>query len=154
MWRTVILWRSPLPVRRFRTRDSPAIFLVAGFFLLAGCGDGASGLPDAVVAGDLPPSPAASARPATVADIFPATAVRNMFLNRCSSCHAAPCAALGRRSRAEWERVEATHVSYNPGMSAEDRGKIFDYLRRHFNENTPEPAIPGEMIEGGCPRLP
>jgi hypothetical protein len=92
--------------------------------------------------------------PRTVEDIFPATATRNMFLNRCSSCHSPACAALGQRDIQRWREVEASHVSYNPGMSAEDRGRVFDYLRRHFNENTPEPFVPAELLEGGCPTLP
>jgi hypothetical protein len=93
-----------------------------------------------------------AAVPPEVANIFPATGNRNMFLNRCSTCHTPACAAVGQRSMERWREIEESHISYNPGISAEDRGRIFDYLRRHFNEDTPEPDVPPALV-ADCPTL-
>jgi hypothetical protein len=103
-------------------------------------------------------SPAATTRtepgePETVEDIFPATATRGLVLNNCASCHALACAAIGQRSPARWREVEASHATAIPGLSIEDRGRIFDYLMRFFNDTLPEPHVPTEFLEGGCPSL-
>lgn len=94
-----------------------------------------------------PPRPAV---PQTVADIFPATGYRGLVMNNCATCHSAACAAIGQRTREEWRAVEQTHLGAVPGLSAEDRGKIFDFLRRNFNDTLPEPVVPPQLLEGGC----
>jgi hypothetical protein len=134
------------------------LILTAFALLLGGCGTeaGDRGVDsDATVAERSPASsddlyPAAV--PPEVANLFPATATRNMFLNRCSTCHTPACAAVGQRNTERWREVEESHIGYNPGLSAEDRGRIFDYLRRHFNENTPEPDVPPRLV-AECPTL-
>lgn len=94
-----------------------------------------------------------AAAPQTVEDLFPETGSRGLLFNRCSSCHALACAALGQRTEEEWAAVEAGHVGYNPGMSIEDRGKIFDYLKRYFTDRQPEPEVPPHLLAGGCPQM-
>ena len=89
----------------------------------------------------------------TVEDLFPATAARGLLLNRCAGCHSVACTALGQRTGEEWDAVEYSHENYIPGLSIEDRGKIFDYLKRSFGADQPEPNVPAHLLEGGCPEL-
>jgi hypothetical protein len=123
---------------------------VALLLTAAGCGgaeDGASDLydpPEEIS----PPSPPTN--PQTVADIFPATGYRGLVVNNCATCHSAACAAIGQRTREEWRAVEQTHLGAVAGLSAEDRGKIFDFLRRNFNDTLPEPSVPPQFLAGGC----
>jgi hypothetical protein len=58
--------------------------------------------------------------------------------------------ALGQRTADEWAAVEETHRYAIPGMSVEDLGKAFDYLKQHFNDSAPEPAVPVEWLNGDC----
>lgn len=99
----------------------------------------------------IPALQAASQEPRAPGDLFPATGNRGLVLNNCDSCHAVVCVTLGQRDRTEWRDVEESHIDAVPGLSIEDRGKIFDYLRRHFNESLPEPMIPEDLLQGGCP---
>jgi hypothetical protein len=120
--------------------------------LLASCGDGETRDPVAEMGNpNVPNAPALSAVPRTSTEIFPATGRRGLVLNNCASCHAVACAAVGRRSASEWSAVEASHTNYIPGLSIEDRGKIFDYLHEYFNDTLPEPVVPPELLQGGCP---
>ena len=89
----------------------------------------------------------------TVAEVFPSSGYQGLVVNNCATCHAAACAALGQRTPAQWAAVEKSHEYYIPGLSKEDHGKIFDYLRNNFNDSLPEPAVPQQLLEGGCPRL-
>jgi hypothetical protein len=98
-------------------------------------------------------APAIPEVPRASSEIFPATGRRGLVLNNCASCHAVACAAIGQRSPSEWSAVEESHLYYIPGLSIEDRGKIFDYLRSYFNDTLPEPRVPEELLEGGCPEL-
>ncbi|MEX2570767.1 MAG: hypothetical protein WD737_05630 [Gemmatimonadota bacterium] len=130
--------------------------LASTFLLLAACGgqelpgsDEES--PDgAAAASDTGPLPVGS-RPA--AEIFPPTATRGLVLNRCGSCHAVACAAIGQRDEQRWRAVETSHADYVPSLSTEDQARIFSYLRMHFGTDRPEPDVPVEYLEGGCPRL-
>jgi hypothetical protein len=138
----MILFRAPRPM-----------LAAASLALsLAACGDGVE-----EPSGQYVPAPrgpvTTPAVPLTVTDIFPATGSRGLVLNHCATCHAVACAAIGQRSEERWRQVEASHLRYNPGLSIEDRGKIFDYLKRHFNDTLPEPAVPERFLEGGCPEL-
>ncbi|MDR0788558.1 MAG: hypothetical protein LBG44_11955 [Gemmatimonadota bacterium] len=94
--------------------------------------------------------PAPPAIPQTVEEIFPDVGRRWLVLNNCATCHAVACLALGQRTPAQWAAVEATHTNAIPGMSKEDLGKAFDYLKRHFNNNTPEPVTRPEWLNGEC----
>lgn len=94
--------------------------------------------------------PSPPARPRTVEEIFPDVGRRGLVLNNCASCHAVACVTLGQRTAEEWAAVEATHRDAIPGMSLEDFGKAFDYLKRHFNDTRPEPDIPAEWLNGDC----
>lgn len=118
--------------------------------LAAGCGEDERYYP-----GDLadPAAITPPANPRTVEELFPATGLRGLVINRCSTCHSVACSTLGQRSDEEWDEVEYSHQNYIPGLSIEDRGKIFDYLKRNFGENQPEPQVPPEFLEGGCPAL-
>ena len=124
--------------------------------LLAGCGSDADADGDGrevVAEEELSPVMLPSSMPAAIGEIFPATGDRGRVLNNCSTCHAVVCAAVGRRNDAEWSAVEASHEYYIPGLSKEDFGKIFIYLRRNFNDSLPEPNVPAELLAGGCPQL-
>jgi hypothetical protein len=137
-------------------RGRPLVRLLAmlAAVLLASCGDdaGADARPPEVAdprsAVMLP-----SDMPAAIGRIFPATGDRGRVLNNCSICHAVACLAVDRRSEAEWDAVEVSHEYYIPGLSKEDFGKIFLYLRRNFNDRLPEPDVPAELLAGGCPQL-
>lgn len=124
--------------------------------LFAGCGGDADPPPALYVPADTPSTgiPSAPNLVPTSTDIFPATGVRGLVLNNCASCHAVVCAAIGQRTQEEWAAVEASHLTYIPGLSMEDLGKIFDYLRRNFNDTLPEPDVPASLMPGGCPQLP
>jgi hypothetical protein len=91
--------------------------------------------------------------PTTLTDIFPQTGSRGLVLNNCAGCHPVACAAIGRRTESEWKAIEISHELYIPGLSIEDHGKIFDYVKRNFNDRTPEPVVPPEFLRGGCPEL-
>jgi len=142
------------PLRRGRSSAVLAILLlIAGG--LAACGGGD---PEAATVenGRLLSADAIPARPTvinTVADIFPDTGRRGLVLNNCSTCHAVACVTQGQRDRARWKEVEVSHEYNIPGLSKEDHGKIFDYLLMNFNETQPEPVVPPEYFEGGCPEL-
>ena len=133
---------------RFRSAATVALLTVLN---LSACAGDRNGVPGAD--GDEPLVPAlrpVPAEPEIVADLFPATGSRGLVLNHCSSCHSPACAVISQRNRAEWLAVEASHIEYGEGLSSEDRGKIFEYLNRHFNDTLPEPAVPGRFLEGGC----
>lgn len=145
---------NPAPRRNLRPLT---LLALATAIAVSGCGTGndreqAPPPPGAydTAAADLSPyvQPGAG-HPA--ADLFPATATRGMVLNRCTTCHAAGCLVVGRRSAAEWRRIEASHADAVPGLSIEDRGRIFDFLRRNYDDRRPEPSVPAELLEG-CPR--
>ncbi len=127
----------------------------AGFVvILASCGERSE--PDPSTISETPAvlgAPAPPTVPRTNTELFPATGSRGLVLNHCASCHAVACTALGQRSPSRWSAVEESHANYIPGLSIEDRGKIFDYLRRDFNDTLPEPNVPPELLEGGCPTL-
>lgn len=123
----------------------------SSLLLLTGCGSDAPNGAEGAAADSS--AAAMAATPQTVEDIFPETGSRGLVFNRCSSCHALACAAIGQRTEEDWAAVEAAHVDYNPGMSIEDRGKIFDYLKRHFTDRQPEPAVPPHLLGDGCPQM-
>lgn len=135
--------------------------LLATALLLASCGqgdiEGSGGQADGVQTDPpvsaLPDNQNTSTAPLTVADFFPATGSRGLVLNRCASCHSVGCTALGQRTPEQWAAVQETHIDAVPGLSIEDRTKIFDYLEANFSNTQPEPNIPPEFLEGGCPQL-
>lgn len=92
--------------------------------------------------------------PDPIVAYLPETGIRGLVLNRCSTCHAVACALVGEeRDDERWDEIEYSHADYVPGMSIEDRGKIFDYFKRHFGAGQPRPDIPQELLAGGCPQL-
>ncbi len=148
--------RSRLPFRQ-PARGYPRHRLLLGTLgLLAalnvsGCGNGGEGSNPAQDGAPLVPAlRTPPPEPEIVADLFPATASRGLVLNHCSTCHSPACAVIGQRSRAEWDAIETSHIPYGGGLSSEDRGKIFDYLHRHFNDTLPEPEVPPRFLEPGC----
>jgi hypothetical protein len=76
---------------------------------------------------------------------------RGLVLNNCVSCHAAACLVIRQRSPDRWAELEAPHSGAVPDLSREDRGRIFDYLKRHFNDTLPESEVPARFLEDGCP---
>lgn len=142
------MWREV----RHRTGVAGAILAL---LLLAACGveetpDGTGAAGESMVVPEPFVVPAPPARPTSAEEIFPDVARRGLVLNNCATCHAIACVALGQRTPEEWSVVEATHTEAIPGMSKEDFGKAFDYLRRHFNDRTPEPFVQPEWLNGEC----
>ena len=129
---------------------SPASALVA-VGLLMGCGEG--GRDPGSEIDDLDPVMLPASLPAEIGEIFPPTGDRGRVLNNCSTCHSVVCAAIGQRTPEEWTAIERSHAGYIPGLSLEDFGKIFIYLRRNFNDTLPEPRVSPELLADGCPRL-
>lgn len=144
-----------------RRRSSAASFvdssvLLALALVVAGCtGESAPAAesnsdinsPDAALAA----APAAeTSRPATVAELFPDGAERQLVLNNCATCHAVACAAMGQRTEARWQELEMAHREHVPNLPDEQRERIFAYLAEHFNDSRPEPDIPPEFIVQGC----
>lgn len=129
-----------------------ATHLLAATFLLAAaaCGGEREGYYEV---GDPEARPALATEPPEVARFFPPSGYRGLVLNRCSSCHSVACTLVGDRDVERWRQVEVSHLHYNPGLSIEDRGKIFDYLIEHFGAEDPKPDVPASFLEGGCPVL-
>lgn len=132
-----------------RLKWAVSAIALCGSFLLVGCEApwGRDAASDPAAHGPRPPTE----RDLMLAELFPSTGVRGYVVNNCSSCHAAACGALGQRSQARWSEIEASHQDYIPGLSTQDRGMIFDYLRKNFNDTLPEPAVPAELLRDGCP---
>jgi hypothetical protein len=151
--------RRPVPTGRVpaRSRGGAARVAVSGLLILAltACGGDESPEPADNAAEGVALSPVfrPADMPPEIDAIFPATGDRGRVLNHCSTCHAVSCAAIGRRTPDRWTAVEVSHQYYIPGLSIEDFGKIFTYLRRNFNDTLPEPTVPPALLEGGCPQL-
>lgn len=122
--------------------------MAAAAALLAGCGGG----DDVYQPGDRERLQTADI-PQAIDELFPETASRGLVLNRCAACHTVACVATERRTSEQWDAVEYAHADYIPGLSIEDRGKIFDYLKRHFGPDSPEPQVPAELLADGCPQM-
>jgi len=144
-------------VRRTRLSGWTRIFVPAvALLLVAGCGGGEEGDESAATSGEesaaQAPEPQESqeAQPQTIADIFPEGDGRILVLNNCASCHAVACAAIGQRTPARWEALQAAHREHIPAMSDEDLETIFTYLQSNFDNTQPEPEIPQAFLQRGC----
>ncbi len=124
------------------TNRGLAIISVA---LLIGCGE--PGAPEAATSEASPPS---TAKPVSLADIFPDGPERTLLFDSCGSCHALACAAIGQRTAARWDNLKQDHKDKVAGMSAEDLDALFAYLSENFDAAKPEPKIPPQFLEGGC----
>lgn len=91
-----------------------------------------------------------SAAPETIADLFPEGEGRALVLNNCAGCHAVACAAMGQRTPARWEALQAAHREHISAMSDEDLETIFTYLQENFDDSQPEPTIPAAFLQRGC----
>jgi hypothetical protein len=90
---------------------------------------------------------ASSPAPASVIDLFPPGAGRDLVLNNCASCHNVACATIGQRSNRRWDSLEESHKEKIAGA---DLKMIFGYLKANFNDSKPEPKVPPKFLEGGC----
>jgi hypothetical protein len=134
------------------------LVVLSGLLLFGGCAGGtdAEGDSSPAVAEDglIRPEPYAAPSfptiPVEVQELFPDVGRRGLVFNNCATCHAVACLALGQRTPEEWAFEESTHQNAIPGMSKEDLGKAFDYLKRHFNDQAPEPSTKPEWLAGQC----
>ncbi len=128
--------------------------------LLAACSI-ACGTPNSQAAASSPPAAAApaaapqAATPAasggvTIAQAFPPGPGRDAVLDKCGSCHAVACSALGQRTAERWDAIRAAHRDRFPNTSDADLDAMFGYLKAHFNDKTPEPKIAPEFVQQGC----
>jgi cytochrome c5 len=90
---------------------------------------------------------ASTPAPATVADIFPPGAGRDLVLNNCGTCHNTACSAIGQRTNARWDSLKESHVEK---VSGADLNVMFEYLKANFNDSKPEPNVPPSFLKGGC----
>lgn len=129
-------------------------FMVLTSVLIAACGGSEPSPESGASASGQAPAAAASAspvaEPASVADLFPPGAGRDMVMNTCGSCHAVACSTIGQRSAARWNSLKEGHRDRLQNTSTADLDAIFGYLATHFNDTTPEPKVPPRFLEGGC----
>jgi cytochrome c5 len=119
--------------------------------LLQACGGG-SAPQDAATTSAAPQTMAAAPRqvtaaPANVADLFPPGDGREPVVNSCGSCHNLACAVIGQRTSARWDTLKTSHGDKVTGV---DLDVAFNYLKSHFNDSQPEPAVPPDFLNGGC----
>lgn len=135
-------------------RGGACVFYVAVIcgFLLAGCGGGGASSADreAGESAASAPEPAAPPPVASPAELFPDGAGRSLVLENCGSCHAVACSAIGQRTDARWDNLKEGHRDKVANMSEEDLETVFAYLKEHFNDSKPEPAVPPNFLAGGC----
>ena len=91
-----------------------------------------------------------SARPFTIANIFPPGPGRDPVLNTCGSCHTVVCSARGQRTAERWDSIRKSHSDKLTSLSSADLDVLFSYLKEHFNDTRPEPQIPAEFLQEGC----
>ena len=140
-----------------------AAVIVSGW-LLAACGNSSNPSADpaqtaksnAGQAGGSQAQPAqgssagASAKPFSLADVFPPGPGRDLVLDTCGSCHPVACSALGQRTAEGWEGVKEGHKDKLTGHSSANVNAMFSYLKANFNDSKPEPKIPAEFVRQGC----
>ena len=134
------------------TNGDAVVMILAGF-LLAGCSAPGGPPPqdESAESAALEAEPAAAlAGPATVADLFPEGSGRLLVLEACGSCHAVACSAIGQRTMARWDNLKEDHRDKVPGMSEEDLETLFAYLKEHFDDSKPAPAVPAHFLAEGC----
>ena len=132
--------------------------LFVGALVLAGCG-GETGQEDpaqlqSAAVGAALSTPAGGAsdspRPQTIGDLFPEGEGRSLVLNNCAACHAVACTAIGQRTQARWDAIEAAHGDRVPGLSESEVNTLFSYLSSNFNAALPEPSVPPAFLAVGC----
>ena len=145
-------WSGPVRTTRVLRAYAFVVVVIAGS-LLVGCAEAPSSDSETLESAASPPdptTPAASAEPATAAELFPEGQGRSLVLDNCSSCHAVACSAIGQRPAARWDNLKEDHRDKVSNLSEEDLETTFAYLKEHFNDSKPEPRVPAHFLEGGC----
>ncbi|MBM3740021.1 MAG: hypothetical protein FJW39_30045 [Acidobacteria bacterium] len=91
-----------------------------------------------------------AAEPFRLTSVFPAGPGQEKVLSTCGSCHAVGCAALGKRTAANWDNVKKSHKDKMTQINAADLDAMFGYLASNFNDSKPEPVFPPELLAQGC----
>ena len=129
----------------------PLAAVVVSGWLLAACGSsGNSSADPARTATSNGGQAGASAKPFSLADLFPPGPGRDLVLDTCGSCHAVACSALGQRTAERWEGVKEGHKDKLTGHGSAQVNAMFSYLKANFNDSRPEPKIPAEFVQQGC----
>ena len=118
----------------------------AAFFLLAGCGKPDSPQRQPVQVGAV----AAPAEKFTPANVFPPGPGRDIVVTSCGSCHSLLCGVRGQRTAQRWDTIKESHRDKLTSVSGSDLDTMFGYLKEHFNDTKPEPAIPAAFLQEGC----
>lgn len=136
------------------TRVLARVVLMGSLLVASGCGGGSAPAEQAPAGQPAQPAAAAASpaapEPASLAELFPQGAGRDLTLNTCGACHAVACSAIGQRTVARWNALKESHRDKLQNTSTADLDAIFGYLSTTFNDSTPEPKIPATFLEGGC----
>jgi cytochrome c5 len=133
--------------------------VILGAWLLTGCSKPGTPAAESVQPTTAKPEPTPappaadvkSSAPLTAASIFPAGPGKDLVLNTCGSCHPVACTAQGQRTAERWESLKNGHKDKLTSVGSADLETTFAYLKANFNESKPEPKIPPEFLQQGCP---
>lgn len=69
-------------------------------------------------------------------------AARNVLLNNCTSCHTFVPIVKAQKPEAAWAPFLSAHRERVPHLSEDDFKLLGDFLRSHYNDTVPVPALP------------
>lgn len=124
------------------------LMLAGGLIVACGKADQPAETPKTLVPVATPA--AGAAKPANAASLFPTGDGRQLVLDTCGSCHPVACTARGQRTSAQWDRIRETHADKVSALTKAQMDTLYTYLKANFNDTTPEPQIPAELLQQGC----
>lgn len=72
-------------------------------------------------------------------------ATRSQLLSTCTSCHTFVPIVKAQKTPEGWGATLEAHRAHVPAMSEEDREQMSLFLKAHFNDTLPPPALPPEL---------
>lgn len=72
-------------------------------------------------------------------------ASRDIVLNNCTSCHSFVPIVKAQKAPDAWDATLGVHRTRVPQLSDEQYDALREFLKGHFNDQLPPPALPPEL---------